>query len=543
VERAASTEPWNLTDPIPYPANPFAIEWVLQTLEQEVPQTQISPQDLKASKRTVAEFGLDLPQATLTLLHKGQRTEVAFGSHTPVGDGVYAQVLDRPGIFVVRGDLSDRLPRSHHDWRNPALVSTSGPELKFDGMEVRANGRGFAVMITNRAFVLTKPSLARADPGKVDALLRKVLYSEVKGFVTDSPRVELEPYGLQPPELEMALMNKTNELFTVQFGKSPTNDPTVVYARRLAHTNIVLVPRATLEALQVSHSDLRDLHLVNWSTNAIDAIEVIGAESFTARKQTNGLWVTGESTLTPADPDTLRRWLDALSRLEGTVEQDVVTDFANPYGLSPPARRYLLKSAVQTAAGSVSNRVVAELYLGRRQDQKIFARRPDESTVYSLTPRDLMHLPYAAWQLRDRRVWSFTTNQVVRVGVHHEGRRRVLQRSPAGVWTIVAGSGTVVGAALEELMFQLGELRASAWVAEGDEHRGDFGFTEDGDRVTIELGTGDKVQTLVLEFSGAGSTLKYALATVDGRTSIFEFPPKLQFEVLRILFGPLFLLK
>src|SRR5207244_8042185 len=114
------------------------------------------------------------------------------------------------------------------------------------------------------------------DPGKVDALLRKVINTEVRKFITDNPRVELETYGLQPPELEMALMQGTNEQFVVQFGKSPTNDPTLVYARRLSHTNIVLVPRASLEALQASHSDLRDLHLVNWSTNTIDAIEVIG---------------------------------------------------------------------------------------------------------------------------------------------------------------------------------------------------------------------------------------------------------------------------
>ena len=550
VERAAADAPWVLADPITYPAQPHAIEWLLAALEQEMPAAEISPQDLKAAKRSVAEFGLDLPQATLTLLHKGRRTEVSFGAHTPVGEGVYAQVSHLPGIFLVHAELSDRLPRSHHDWRNTALFSTSVP-LGFDGVEARANGRGFGIAIdkTNSVFVLTKPTVARADPGKVDALLRRVLSTEVKRFVTDSPRVELEAYGLQPPELEMALMHGTNEQMLVQFGRSPTNDPGLVYARRSTHTNIVLVPRSTLEALQVSHSDLRDLHLVVWGTNQVDAIEVLGAEGFAVRRQTNGTWATGEATLTPADGEAVKEWLDALSRLEGTVEKDVVTDFANPYGLSPPARRYVLKSSSLTPSGSLSNRVVAELQLGRRQEDKIFARRPDGpdfQTVYSITPRDVIHLPSAPWQLRDRRVWSFTTNQVVRVTVRHEGRRRVLQRSPNRSWSIAEGAGTVIGAAVEELMFRLGELRAYVWVAEGESKRGDFGFTADGDYISIELANGDaKGQALVLEFSTPTANIisKYALAIVDGHTSIFEFPPALQFEVFRVLISPLFRLQ
>ena len=481
-------------------------------------------------------------------MHGGRRTEVFFGAHTPVGDGVYAQVSHRPGIFLVHAELSDRLPRSHHDWRTTALLGTASGRLTADVVDVRANGRGFTLVIdkTNLVFVLTKPTRARADPGKVDALLRRVFSTEVKQFVTDSPRVELEAYGLQPPELEMALLQGTNEQFVVQFGRSPTNDPSLVYARRSTHTNIVLVPRATLEALQVSHGDLRDLHLVTWGTNQVDAIEVLGTESFAVRRQTNGTWATGESTLTPADGEAVKEWLDALSRLEGTVEKDVVTDFANPYGLSPPARRYVLRSSSLAPGGSLSNRVVAELQLGHRQDDKIFARRPDEFTVYSLTPRDVIHLPVAPWQLRDRRVWSFTTNQVVRVTIRHEGRQRVLQRSPSGIWTITEGAGTVIGAAVEELMFRLGDLRAYAWVAEGESRRGDFGFTPDGDHIAIELATGAaKGQALVLEFSTqtANVVSKYALAVVEGHTSIFEFPPALQFEVIRILISPLFRLQ
>src|SRR5207247_5252090 len=101
VERVTAEAPWNLTVPISYPAQPHAIESLIQALQQVLHQNEISPQELRASKRTIAEFGLDIPRATLTLQHNGERTEVLYGSRTPVGHGVYVQVLNQPGIYVV----------------------------------------------------------------------------------------------------------------------------------------------------------------------------------------------------------------------------------------------------------------------------------------------------------------------------------------------------------------------------------------------------------------------------------------------------------
>jgi hypothetical protein len=536
VGRARESEPWIMADPVRYPAQPVAIEGLLQALEREVPQTEITPQDLKAGKRSIAEFGLDVPRATLTFQHNGQRTEVMFGARTPVGHAVYAQVMDQPGVYILNGELADRVPRTHHDWRDTRLLCTSAPFFN-DGMEVRSSGRGFALMLdlTTNAVILTKPTVARADPAKFAALARKVQEAQVLQFVTDSPRVDLDAFGLQPPELELALLKGTNEQFVVQFGKSPETNASVVYARRMLQTNIVLVPRSLLEALQISHGDLRDRHLVNWSTNVIDSIEVIGSENFIVRRQTNGTWTLGDSAATLADPQALREWMDALSRLEGVVEKDVVTDFARPYGLSPPARRYVLRTTVTNLSGISSNRIVAELHLGSGQDGKFFARRPDEATVYSLSAKDVSRLPRAAWQLRDRRVWNFTTNQVQSVAVRYQGRSYSVLRKADGSW-----SGGNMGA-LEELMFQLGNLRASLWVDEGEASRERFGFTNGNDRIAIDLKGGDKPQTLALEFGGKSpNILPYALTAVEGQTFVLELPATNQINIINVLFKPLF---
>jgi len=346
----------------------------------------------------------------------------------------------------------------------------------------------------------------------------------------------LEQYGLEPPEAELAFGLDTNDLVVVQFGRSPTNDLSRVYARRMSQSNIVQVSRSVLEAIQTSHTELRDRHLLSFSPGAVDTIEVVSTESFTVRRQTNGAWMVTEPQSAPVDIEAMREWLDHLHRMEGTIEKDVVTDFATLYSLAPPARQYILKTSFTNAVGEITNRVLAQLDIGARQEEKIFARsrRIDENAVYSISVADFDPLPAAAWQLRDRRVWSFTTNQISRVSIRHQGYTRQLSRTSSGEW-----NSAINPFAVEETMFRLGELRAAAWVARGEDNRALYGFTDDGFKLTIELKSNDKPQLLNLEFGGRAPTkYPYALATVDGQSWIFEFPLALSFQVLRDLSNP-----
>jgi Domain of unknown function (DUF4340) len=288
---------------------------------------------------------------------------------------------------------------------------------------------------------------------------------------------------------------------------------------------------------------LRDLRLVNLtSASGVDVIEVIGSETFTVRRQTNDTWMVGDATPTVADAGLVRDWVDALSKLEGNVEKDVVTDLAF-YGLNPPQRQYLLKSAATNSVGSVSNRVVADIALGTVQGEKVFARRNDEPTVYVVPAKEIARLPRESWQLRDRRVWSFSTNQIARVTVRHRVETREFSRNASGAWSVTAGTGVMIDSRLRmDLVVEpLGALQASVWVARGDENRATYGFKDGSDFIAFELRNGDKPRTLKLELGGrASNSIPYGLVVIDGQTWIFELPFVTFFELVRDLVNPLF---
>jgi hypothetical protein len=532
---------WNLTAPLAYPAQPFAIEGLLHTLGNLHSQTFISFDELKSSRRTIAEYGLDVPVATVILQQGQRRIEVAVGSRTPVGDQMYVQISDSRGIHVVNAQLADQLPKLVNDWRDPTLITFTG--INFDRVEARSAGRGFALQFdpTNSSVVLIKPTPARASTPKVIEFVKQIRDARITQFVSDEARDDLDALGLQPPEAELAFRLGTNDAAIFQFGKSPATNAAQVYARRADRNNVVLVPRTVLDALQTPYGELRDRRLLAFAPEAVDTVEIVDgiAETVSIRRQFNGAWIVVDAQATIADGQLMKQYLDRLSRLEGNVEKDVVTDFA-PYGLEPVARHYWLKSTLTNAAGQITNRILAQLDVGARRGDVVFARGAEDKTVYAVPVSEITALPRAAWQLRDRRVWSFTTNQVTRLAVTHNGYTRQMVRNGNSAWALAPGSeGVIVSEAIEEALYRLGELRAAMWVAPRDDQRSAFGFNGEGYRLAIDLKNGDKPQTLSLEFGGrAPSLYPYAMTAVDGQNWIFEFPLQLYLELLRDLSNP-----
>ena len=539
VERTNAN--WTLVAPLTYPAQPYAIEALLKTLANLRSQTFISLEELAETKRSVAEYGLDVPRATITLQQGGHRNEILVGAKTPVGNQVYIQVMNLPGIHVVSDELFERLPRGPNDWRDPTLISFAG--INFDRIEVRSTGRGFALQFdpTNQTCFLTKPTPARAATPKVVDLVRRVTNARVTQFVSDDAREDLDALGLRPPQAELIFGLGTNDVATFQFGKSPTNDASVVYARRSDRPNVVLLPKSVVDALQIPYAELRDRRLLSFMPDAVDTVEVAtkGAPAFTVRKQFNGAWMIVDADATVADSETIKQCLERLAKLEGNLEKDVVTDFAG-YGLEPVARRYFLKTTMTNATGQVTNRVLAQLDVGALRGEAVYARGAEDKAVYTVPVRDIAQLPYAAWQLRDRQVWSFTTNQVIRVSVRDKGYSRQMIRNGSGSWVLAAGSeGMIIPEAVEEALYLLGNLRTPVWVAHGDEQKALFGFKDDSRKITVELKNGEKPQILAVEFGGrAASGYPYAMASIDGQNWIFEFPIRLHLQLLDLLHNP-----
>jgi hypothetical protein len=524
-----TNDDWRFVKPFAYPAANFAVQNFLETLERVIPSTHITPREILSRK---ADFGFDSPLIVISLERFGERAQqVRFGARTAGNDQVYVEIVGQPGVYVVSAELLDRMPATPHDWRSTALFHFG--EEKPDRVEITRGGAAFALQLdpANKLWRLTRPS-HRADQYQVQQLISKILAARVVEFVADDAPPDGEAFGLQTPESEVTLGSGLVER-KVQFGRSPAGDPGRVYARILSHSNIVLVPKSAVEMLPTSYTDLRDRQLVAFAPEFVDTVEVRGEENFIVRKEGDG-WKAGDGQ---ADPAFVAEWLTLLSQMEiKDFVKDIVTDFA-PFGLSPAPLTYTLRTTITNAAGP-TNLALAQLAFGTKAgDERFFARRFDEDSVYAIGAREYSHLPGAAWQFHDHRIWNFTTNQVARITVRQGETTREVVRQPNGDWIASKGwVGEVNPLAAEETTWRLGQLRADMWLGRGESAKEKFGFGANSAQVTVEL-RGEKPQSLTVEFGERVSPLQlpYALTTVDGQPTVFEFPWQLYGDLQRYL--------
>jgi hypothetical protein len=369
------------------------------------------------------------------------------------------------------------------------------------------------------------PFERRADNARINTALQALATLQVKQFVSDEPRVDLEPFGLAQPELELSLGQGTNTVAQLQVGRSPTNDAKLVYARRPRHNAIIEIDKLALAPWQHgSINDFRDPHLLTL-TEPVELIEARVAEPFSLEHATNGWRILPEDL--PADPGLIAGLFTALTNLtiNWDSSSDVVTDAGLPqFGLAKPVSEYLLKQSGPNAFSAATNIALADIQFGfgTNQTDKVYARRTDESSVYAISTNDFARLPSVGWTFRERKFWDFTEEDVSRLTVHRQTNTYELVRNGSNQWSVSAGQKVIINdLAVEQMVRGLVRASAEAWVARGETNRPRCGFADSPFSLMFELKNGQKE---TIEFGGsAPSGSPYAAIQINGQLWICVF--------------------
>jgi hypothetical protein len=524
---------WTLTKPLSYPAQAASIEALLARLERLTPATSVRTEELKNRPKADEEFGFSNPQASILIQQQGDaRIRLLLGSKTAPGDQFFLQVVGAESVYVVDATVLRLVPRTVNDWRDRTVLDLR--TLAFDRIAVTNGTRIFELQrdSTNSPWRMVRPFSARADGARIEQALDNLQSLRITQFVSDDPKADLESLNLQPPDMELTFSQGSNSVALLQFGK--TNNAGQVYARRGGQNTIVTVANELVEPWRAPANDFRDLHLLVL-TRPVDAIEVRGEESFSVQRQTNDAWRVLPQDL-PTDEDSVKELISVLGGLHIEFVQGVVTEasLATNYGLAPPLRQYTFYARAEGAAAA-SNNVLAELQFGTNQPGKVFVRRTDEPAVYSIPATDFQRLPSSGWQMRGRRLWNFSDDDIAGATVRKDGKTCQIIRKERYHWSFAPGSQGLIKneLALEETVRGLAQVTAASWVARGDQSRARYGFHDGGLQITLELKNGDKA---TVEFGAeAPSNFEYAAVVIQNQVWIFEFPWLLFRDVLSSL--------
>lgn len=518
ISASRTNKTWQLEKPFNYPAQSAAIDALLGALEKLTPVMSLTAAEMGGRKNADAEFGFENPQFTLDLAAGDQSWHLRVGNKTAPGDGVYVRVVGAAGAFVTDANWLQFLPRDATAWRDTTLVDTA----EAVDWIVITNGATIELRrdVTNRLWRMIRPLQTRADNLRIITALQQVRSAKVSQFVSDDPKADLTAYGLDPAALDVWLGHETNFLTAIHVGKDVTGNPGEVFARREGWNAIVTTAKEPLAPWRGAVNDFRDPRLIEL-TAPVAEIEVLGENNFTLQQRGANAWtVAGEKF--PADAANIQAFIRQLASLRvADFVQDVVTGPGlQSFGLTnPPARQITLRSTIGD-----SNSVIAQLIFGANTTNRVYVKRSDEDSVYSLARADLTPLLVSGWFFRERRIWNFSEANVAQVTLRQNGKMQQLVRTGTNQWSLAAGSGIINPPAVEETIHRLGELTVAGWIgrnytaAEAQQ----FGLNMNNLSIAIELKSGE---TYSLDFGLQVAQTALAAVTLDGERWAFVFPP------------------
>jgi len=545
VHMARTNNEWLLLSPMVYPGNNANITSFVQAFCKLNLERSISEGELQKYKQTPENFGIFPFQNTLVLqTDAGVRTEFRLGQKTVGENEFFFQLMGRDSIYMADTQLLKLIPEIVDGWRDNHVFLCNTNDIKELSFKAPPP-YGFALKRRPRPlqpWEIVKPTPSRADGEKVAELLGQFNTWMVQSFVPEN--VKSDNFGLESPLAELNLILNDDRFYQVQFGNIYPVDTNLTYLRLCEEdrTNIVLAKSEFLENLMHPHQNFKSMHLWDVKTNVIASVVfhsnpgTTNAFSFRLRKvnekagDAQSLCWIAEGLSTNSLSGTNRYFADnktvewLLKQLEETQiaesVKDIVLDFGE-YGLKKPFQE------INVATEDLLNQKV--LFGNENENGMVFVRYGDESSVSCVTVKDAFKFPTEAFQLSERQITSFTTNDFAQIQFSDAKKTFTIERGLSGKYSI-SGSQQVISEevliVLDELIYRLGELRAESWIYLSEKLPPDFEFEKSPRTLEIQYLVKGNVKTCKLHLTDKRvDGMPIGATQIDGKMWVFKFPP------------------
>jgi hypothetical protein len=272
---------WLLAKPIETPADRWEVEGLIRrvlSLEKD--------KVLEGPVADLAEFGLDKPQVSLTLM-AGDRSlapTLFLGNPSPTGDLIYARLGESKEVFTLPSTIRQELKKNLYDFRDKSLVLHPGE--KFDRLViVRADGTEIELVNKSlRHWDLVKPVAGPADDDLLQKMIFRGLKARVQEFVTagpdqagsgfDQPLVTYRVFAEGRQVDEVVIGGKREKPAAPDAAAQAPEEEAGYWARTTAHQDLVVIRPDMAETLNVTLEDLKDRHLAILDRRSLWAVKI-----------------------------------------------------------------------------------------------------------------------------------------------------------------------------------------------------------------------------------------------------------------------------
>jgi hypothetical protein len=166
---------------------------------------------------------------------------------------------------------------------------------------------------------MVSPYQAGCNPDKVSELLQDVMSAESERDFTDVTDTQLAEYGLTDPEINLRLISSSDSIMMdLAIGLANTSGTARYAMFSDSPTNVFLIPIYSIEPLEVTASDLRDIRALAFDKNDIVSVQISSSAGELKIDKENDSWMVTVPDRFPASPARLDVLFENILRLEAS---------------------------------------------------------------------------------------------------------------------------------------------------------------------------------------------------------------------------------
>ncbi len=408
---------WWLTQPHDWPANPNAVQSIVNELQFLEHETSFAVKDLAKSGQSLADYGLAQPALTLAFTSAGKSYVLKIGDSTKIGNRLYVLSPDGQTIHVVNRSLTDSLARPLEDIRSESIFTIPVFEVRSLSLQTAAPANLKVRLRRDGArWAFETPILARANKAGVEGTINALNALQTKNFLAATdPR--LEQAALDAPTLRVTLEGNARRETLLIGAPAPAGEFYAKIENKPAVFTVAL-SKNLLADLHSAQETLRDPHVLDFDPHTVTALALTapGQPELSLQRLEAGqgaeswqLVVRSSSGQAPqtlaADTAVVQELLTKLQMLAAAKflsDAPSAADLEN-YGFNRPERELTLN--LNTGGGPAGNTPsTLTLQIGSAPDKRdvAYARVTNAPYVYQVDPAILTDAPALARHYRQR---------------------------------------------------------------------------------------------------------------------------------------------
>ena len=433
-------EKWALTEPIEWPANPHAVNRIINELQFLKHETSFSVADLQKNDQSLADYGLDNPRLTVSFTSSSTPEDgdndaaisLFIGDETKVGNRLYVLSSDRSRVHVVNLSLAHSLTIPVEDLRADTVFSVPVFEARSLNLQNAANLR-VRVRRDGNQWAFEAPIIARASKPNVELSINALNALRVRNFASidttehnprnnTTLRITLEGNNRRETLILGEAIGATaiTEAATETNNNNPRTAPDIEYYAMLEGKTTLFtlsLPAVLIDSLLNAQVALRETHILDFSPDAVTQLTlnapnqpVLTLQRLEANAQPDALnpslWqiVRREGNQGPqtqsADDQNVRRVIEKLSLLSAQkFASDAPSDAdLEAWGFNRPEREI----NITIDSGNSAKTLSLQIGVGVQPDNYAYVRVGNARYIYLIDSEILHETPASPLNYRQR---------------------------------------------------------------------------------------------------------------------------------------------